>query len=171
MNQFERPWSVPVSVAAIPDNGSHHDIVADLSVREAVMKLGGLRTLPRLEASFDLMRHGEGVAVRGDVRADLGQTCVVTLEPIESALHEQVDLLFTPAENEADEGGRTKKKKGEPPEPLENGMIDLGAVATEFLFLGLDPYPRKAGAELARLETSEEKSHPFAGLADLKKRR
>lgn len=170
MNQFERPWSVPLSVGEIPDDGSHHDIVADLSVREAVMKLAGLRTLPRLEASFDLARRGEGVAVRGDVKADVGQTCVVTLEPIESTLHEQVDLLFAPTENEAGESGRTKKKKDEPPEPLENGMIDLGAIATEFLLLGLDPYPRKPGAELALRETSEGGNSPFAGLADLKKR-
>ena len=27
--------------------------------------------------------------------------------------------------------------------------IDLGALATEFLMLGIDPYPRKAGAEFA----------------------
>ena len=25
-------------------------------------------------------------------------------------------------------------------------MVDLGAVATEFLLLGIDPYPRKPGA-------------------------
>jgi len=160
-----------VSVTDIPDSGSHHEIVADMSAREAVMKLAGLRALPRLEASFDLMRHGDGVAVKGEVRADIGQTCVVTLEPIDGSLREQVDLSFMPVENEASEGTKTKRKKGEPPEPLENGMVDLGAIATEFLLLGLDPYPRKPGAELPRPETeSEEKSHPFAGLAELKKR-
>jgi uncharacterized metal-binding protein YceD (DUF177 family) len=169
MNESERPWSVPVSVAEIPDGGSHYDIVADPSVREAIVKLAALRTLPRLEASFDLARNGDGgVAVRGDVRADVGQTCVVTLEPMESAVHEQVDLLFAPIENEADEG--TKKKRSEPPEPLENGVVDLGAIATEFLLLGLDPYPRKPGATLARPEESNERNSPFAGLADLKKR-
>jgi len=170
MNQFERPWSVPISVAEIPDDGSHHNIVADSSAREAVMKLAGLRTLPRLEASFDLMRRGGRVAVQGDVRAEVGQTCVVTLEPIENELHENVDLLFMPGEREGGESEGARKKKGEPPEPLENGMVDLGAVAVEFLLLGLDPYPRKPGAELPRPETSEEKSHPFAGLAELKKR-
>ena len=94
---------------------------------------------------------------------------MVTLEPIESAVHEQVDLLFAPAENETGDVKRTKKK-GEPPEPLENGVVDLGAIATEFLILGLDPYPRKAGVEFGRLEAGEKRSHPFAALADLKKR-
>jgi uncharacterized metal-binding protein YceD (DUF177 family) len=166
MDQFERPWSVPVSVAEIPDGGSHHEIVADPSVREAVMKLAGTRTLPRLEASFDLTRRGDGVAVRGEVRAQVGQTCVVTLEPIEGAVHEQVDLVFTPGEDDA---GGQRKKKSEAPEPLENGMVDLGAIATEFLILGLDPYPRKPGAEFAQHDANEKGAHPFAGLAALKK--
>ena len=34
----------------------------------------------------------------------------------------------------------------EGPETLHGGVVDLGAVATEFLILGIDPYPRKPGA-------------------------
>ena len=36
------------------------------------------------------------------------------------------------------------------PEPLVGGAVDLGAVATEFLVLGIDPYPRKPGRCLPR---------------------
>ncbi len=43
----------------------------------------------------------------------------------------------------------------EPPEPLVDGKIDLGAIATEFLLLGIDPYPRKAGAEFAPVKTDD----------------
>jgi hypothetical protein len=94
---------------------------------------------------------------------------VVTLEPIESSVHEQVDLLFTPPDTEAGDAERTKKK-GDPPEPLENGIIDLGVIATEFLILGIDPYPRKPGAEFERPKPTADGAHPFAALADLKKR-
>jgi hypothetical protein len=59
---------------------------------------------------------------------------------------------------------------GEPPEPLENGIVDLGAVATEFLILGIDPYPRKPGAEFTPAKTRQEGEHPFAALAALKKK-
>ena len=58
----------------------------------------------------------------------------------------------------------------EPPEPLIGGEVDLGAIVTEFLMLGIDPYPRKEGAEFeppARHEDASE--HPFAALAALKK--
>jgi uncharacterized metal-binding protein YceD (DUF177 family) len=163
----ERPWTIPITVAEIPDGGSHHDLSADAAVRDSVAQLAGLRALSRLEASFDLNRRGEGVAVRGEVRARVGQTCVVTLEPIENDVLETIDLLFMPAGENEDLA--TAKRKGEPPEPLENGVIDLGAIAVEFLVLGLDPYPRKSGVEFSRPEDEDERAHPFAALAALKK--
>ena len=55
------------------------------------------------------------------------------------------------------------------PEPLVGGMIDLGEVATEFLSLGLDPYPRKADAAFATPAAEDDTPHPFAALAALKK--
>lgn len=33
----------------------------------------------------------------------------------------------------------------DPPDPITDGKIDLGTLASEFLTLGLDPYPRKPG--------------------------
>ena len=169
MAKSEKPWSVQVPVAEIPDGGSHYNLAADASVRDAVAALAGVRTLQRLEATFDLARRGEGVAVRGEVRAQAGQTCVVTLEPIESEVLEAIDLVFAPPEEAAD----TKpagRKKSDPPEPLENGVVDLGAIATEFLVLGLHPYPRKQGVAFSPPQASEDGPHPFAALADLKKR-
>ena len=48
-------------------------------------------------------------------------------------------------------------------------MVDLGAVATEFLLLGIDPYPRKPGAVFDAPPAGDPASHPFAALAALKK--
>ena len=47
--------------------------------------------------------------------------------------------------------------------------VDLGAVATEFLLLGIDPYPRKPGAVFDAPATGDPAGHPFAALAALKK--
>ena len=55
------------------------------------------------------------------------------------------------------------------PEPLLDGGVDLGAIATEFVLLGIDPYPRKEGAAFASPEVDSEDSGPFAALAALKK--
>ena len=112
-------------------------------------QLAGVRELPRLSAVFDLSRRGAGVRVTGQVSARVGQTCVVTLEPIESDLEEQVDLHVQFGVHCGHRQTDTKDDD-DPPEPLVDGKLDLGAIATEFLLLGIDPYPRKAGVEFAR---------------------
>jgi hypothetical protein len=122
---------------------------------------------------FDLVRRDTGVRVTGQVNARVGQTCVVTLEPIESDLEEPVDLIFAPplaasVEAKTDAADRRTGEEG-PPEPLVGGKLDLGAIATEFLFLGIDPYPRKAGAEFAPLKADDDSARPFAALDALKK--
>ena len=48
-------------------------------------------------------------------------------------------------------------------------MVDLGALAIEFLILGIDPYPRKAGAQFAAPAVEDASEHPFAALEALKK--
>jgi hypothetical protein len=48
-------------------------------------------------------------------------------------------------------------------------VVDLGALATEFLILGLDPYPRKAGAVFQPPARAQPDESPFAALAKLKK--
>lgn len=174
MTVTERPWSVPVRVEDIPDTGQHVDLTADAEARTALARLANLRDLPELTASFDLNRRGAGVHVSGRVKARVGQTCVVTLEPIENTIDEAVDLVFSPAVAAVADTGEAEvspiKTGKEPPEPLVGGVVDLGAVATEFLLLGIDPYPRKPGAEFTATTAGDHAAaHPFAALAALKK--
>ena len=56
-------------------------------------------------------------------------------------------------------------------EPLTGGVVDLGALATEFLILGLDPYPRKPGAVFQSPEETAAGEGPFSALAALQKGR
>jgi uncharacterized metal-binding protein YceD (DUF177 family) len=167
------PWSVPVAARDIPETGRRFDIVADENARAAVAHAIGLRALPRLTASLDVSRQGrDGLHVVGHVSATVGQICVVTLEPIENEIDEAVDLMFAPAtapEVSDDGGGHSKVVADDAPEPLVGGMVDLGAVATEFLSLGIDPYPRKADVEFAAPAVEDDTPHPFAALAALKK--
>ena len=46
-----------------------------------------------------------------------------------------------------------------------DGIVDLGALATEFLILGLDPYPRKPGAVFEPPRERAADEGPFAALA------
>ncbi|MEA3080288.1 MAG: hypothetical protein QOF05_1696 [Sphingomonadales bacterium] len=167
----EPAWSFPVGVADIPETGRHIDIVADDKTRAAIAEAADLAALPRLKAGFDLMRHGAaGLRVVGRVQAAVVQNCVVTLDPIESAVDEAIDLLFLPeAPTAPDVVELEAVEADDPPETLQNGMVDLGAVATEFLLLGIDPYPRKPDAVFEAPPAGDPASSPFAALAALKK--
>jgi uncharacterized metal-binding protein YceD (DUF177 family) len=167
MEKEKSPWSVVVALDDIPETGLHTTIEAPEPVRADLAKLAGLRELPRLSAVFDLTPRGGGLHVAGQVSAHLGQTCVVTLDPIESDLTESIDVVFVPA---VQAPAKDLKLDDEPPELLVGDKIDLGAIATEFLLLGIDPYPRKAGAEFAPIRADDAGARPFAALEALKKR-
>jgi uncharacterized metal-binding protein YceD (DUF177 family) len=165
-------WNVPVRADDVPETGRHVKLSADAATRTAIAAHAGLRSLDRLEAAFDVTRRGrDGLRVTGEVSADVGQVCVVTLEPVDSTVSERLDVDFLPASATAhgktladtvDEGGE------ELPEVLKDGSVDLGALAVEFLMLGLDPYPRKPDVEFAAPQVENAASGPFAALAKLK---
>ena len=163
-------------VAQIPDTGLHRQIAASSNERQAIADLGGLREVESASASLDvtLMREGR-VHVTGRVTARVGQICVVTLDPIENDIDEAIDLIFAPAEqipdlaDLVDEAAESSADIPDPPEPIINGMIDLGRLATDSLLLGIDPHPRKPDAvfELPAVPDDPE-DHPFAALKALK---
>jgi uncharacterized metal-binding protein YceD (DUF177 family) len=167
----DRPWSVPVRVEEAPETGLALHICADQSLRDRIARIAGVLALPRLEADFMVTRRGRGLRVVGEVSATVGQTCVVTLEPIESPIAESVDLVFAPADESDWPSIAQGDPESEPPEPLNDGCVDLGALATEFLLLGIDPYPRKPGAVFAPPPAPATQDGPFAALATLKRRR
>jgi uncharacterized metal-binding protein YceD (DUF177 family) len=163
----KRPWTVPVAIHDIPEAGRRFDLVAEEAIRGDLAAASGLRTLPRLQAIFDVERHGrDGLRVAGVVSATVGQTCVITLEPIEHEIEESVDLVFVPRRGEET---LHSAESHDAPEPLIDGTVDLGALATEFLVLAVDPYPRKPGAIFEAPPAADERAGPFAALAALKK--
>jgi len=180
------PWRYPVALERIPETGQHFDLVADAATRAAVGAMAGLRDLPHLAASFEVSRHGiGGLHVVGHVSATVGQICVVTLETLTNTVEEDIDLVFAPPPAalaveaaEQDDGesdtARSDGSRGDrwaEPEPLIDGILDLGALASEFLVLGLDPYPRKPGAIFEPPPEMRAQDSPFAALAKLAKDR
>ena len=170
------PWRVPVTVAQIPDTGLHRDFEADPAAREAIAEAGGLREVLSASASLDVTpKSGGRIHVTGHARARIGQTCVVTLDPILNDIDEEIDLIFAPPEQIpelsalVDDATEGDVEIPDPPEPIENGMIDLGRLATDALYLGVDPYPRRPEAVFEPpVEAADADSHPFAALKALK---
>ncbi|HEY1543317.1 MAG TPA: DUF177 domain-containing protein [Xanthobacteraceae bacterium] len=173
-NPSNSPWSVPVRRDDVPENGLHLDLAADAATRAAIAALAGVEAVPRLEATIDIARHGKGLRVEGEVSAAVEQICVVTVEPMTTEIREPMDLVFMPAAGAALRGAAEEEMEIDPtaaddPEELVDGVVDVGAAATEFLLLAIDPYPRKPGAVFEAPPSDDAGSRPFAALAALKK--
>jgi uncharacterized metal-binding protein YceD (DUF177 family) len=170
MTQPAQPWHVPVRLEDVPETGLHLDLQTDEHVRSGLAALAGVADIRRLEAVLDVVRHGNGLRATGRVSATVGQTCVVTLEPLQNEVDEQIDVIFKPpsAGDAAEEELAGELETDEPPEVLSDGTADLGAVAAEFLLLGIDPYPRKPGAQFVPPAEEGAAVTPFAALAKLK---
>lgn len=175
MTNKENPWSDMVAVVQIPEGGLHRELEANAAARDAMAALAGLRDVSSAQASLDVTPIHDGrVHVVGRVRARIGQVCVVTLDPVDNEIDEAIDLIFAPASQirELAESVDDNQEEGEvpdPPEPIIDGMIDLGRLATDALFLGIDPYPRKSGVVFEPPNVPPDpEDHPFAALKALK---
>ena len=172
------PWRVLINVLQIPETGLHRDIEAGAKELVSLAEAAGLRDVLSAQASFDLTpRSGGRVHVAGRVQGRIGQTCVVTLDPIENEIDEVIDLTFAPPEliperasppSPAADESADDAEVPDPPEPIVNGFIDLGRLATDALFLAIDPYPRKPGVVFEpKVEAADPQDHPFAALKGL----
>ena len=173
MTVAEHLWSAVVRLDEVGEAGKHVELEASEATRTALAKPAGVDAVERALASFDLTRRGrDGLRVSGTVRARVRQACVVTLEPVVNEIDEAVDLEFVPASDAMGPGIESEvvlTQSADEREPLVGGTVDLGALATEFLILGVDPYPRKAGVTFESPQApSDQAGHPFAALAALK---
>jgi hypothetical protein len=132
-------------------------ISANAEERAALARRFDLPAIDRLEAEFVLIRAGSGVIhVTGKLEAEVVQSCVVSLAPVPARIGEQFAVDFTaeqrhgkPAGQPAgDPAGDLDFDAADPPEPIRNGHIDLGELASEQLALALDPYPRAPGVSV-----------------------
>lgn len=177
MTELPAPeFSHPVPVDRIGATWSHFPIEAGAEERAALAKRFDLVELGRLKAVVRLrrVRAGSFVKLAAEIEAAVVQTCVVSLEPVPAAVSEKLELLFGPIE-----GSRAERQEIEvsadldEPEPIEDGVIDIGEIVAQQLSLALDPYPRRddAVAETVLMPADTEpeaepaRPNPFADLA------
>ena len=165
------PFSRPIRVDALPREGQVVAIEADAAERAALAALNRLPEIAILTARFEVRPAGRGaVRVTGAVHADLTQVCVVSLDPFPASVDEPIDVRFAPAVEEkaprrsTDGPDAFAIEDEDEPDSIVDGKIDLGALAAEFLALGLDPYPRKPGVAFEAPPVETASDSPFAGL-------
>ena len=136
---------------------------------EALVELSVTGTLRRLE-------DARTVVLEARFTADIVQLCVASLEPIERHLDERFELVYKP-ETDAMVGDglvvAVAYDEPDPPEPLVDDEIDIGAAVVEHLALAIDPYPRKDNVLIPSQyadhgdDTLVRHDHPLAALRSL----
>jgi uncharacterized metal-binding protein YceD (DUF177 family) len=133
------------------------------------------------------------ISVTGTLVADVTQACVTTLEPVSDHIEEDFEGWYLD-ESQATSFTRAKKRlnpvddesidlpplddeetavthEQDDPEPVVNGMVDIGELVAQYLSLALNPYPHSEEA-LKSGPLGEEgdlaKPNPFGVLKDWK---
>jgi len=163
-----------IKAGAIGKAGLEFEIDANEDECAAVALRLGVVAVPKLYAKLEVKRwRRSGARVSAQVTGSLVRRCVVTLEEFTVPVDEDFEVKFAdPADDIAmvPTDGELVLDPGsdEPPEILVNGGFDAGEVVVEQLVLGLDPYPRRPGAEFGEVRETPEKSSPFEVLSSLK---
>ena len=172
------PLSRILKVDEISD-GASGEIVATRAEMDTIAGLLDLQRLEALSFGYRFTHGGSGrLRLTGRLQADVTQTCVVSLEPIDARIDVPLEVEFWPeallatAESSVELPGSVVVLDG--PEPIVCGRIDLGAVAYETLATALDPYPKREGVSFdwsqgEPSQAQEGQSGPFAALAVLKR--
>jgi uncharacterized metal-binding protein YceD (DUF177 family) len=164
--EFSRPFIVD-RLGATPLDET---ISATREERDRLGKRLGLAAIDQLAAVITLRRSDAAgiIHVSGRLEADVAQTCIVTLAAFPCHVEDSFDVDF--GTEPADPGAEiVLDLENEPPEPIIDGVIDLGELVTQYLSLALDPYPRAPGVSFEPVMVAEDESlSPFAVLRNLK---
>ena len=184
-------FSVPVDIATLPTTGRTFTIAASEEARERVAKRLDLQKVHELSATFDLKPGAGGVIqVAGEMKADVVQTCVVSLAPVPAKAADTIEVAFITEDRAARDKAKREKAKAtrkdeeieeilenhDPPDIAAGDRIDLGELAVVHLALALDPYPRAPGVvfdgKAWGVEPEEDEkapsASPFAVLANFR---
>ena len=166
--------SRPLTLAEVPARGRDVEVKTSAEERARVAALLRLPEVSALTAALHVARFGaDGLAVTGEIHAQLSQVCVVTSETFDSDIVAPVDIRFSPEgidpNSDVALADLADPEADDPPDRMVGGRIDLGTVITEFLALALDPYPRMPGVAFSGEEADpDDPVSPFAALSRLK---
>jgi hypothetical protein len=160
---------------AIVDDGLEVERVATAEERAELAQALELVACEELETRYTIQPLANGhYLATGIVEAAVVQSCVVTLEPVSGRVAERFEVDFWPPEKLRElDAGEVDLRTAPDREPIEDGIIPIGRIIYEHVATGLDPYPRKEGAEFRWSSVEprpddEPRDSPFAVLSKLK---
>ena len=189
----EQEWSHFFDVADMDDDSLSLSIEPSQEEVEDMTRRLKVNEINNVKADLQILKvTGSGAYyVSGTVGANVTQDCVVTLEPVETGIEEQIEGWFADKDTTVSFAAAKRQRDGvkhngeieildeaDDPEPLVDGVIDLGELVTQHLSLAIPPYPHKDGVQYEvgddsfKLdENSPLKKNPFEALKDWKENR
>ena len=168
-------FSYPLTLEDMGSGTKTYSIAAkpeQLNGMAEMLKVDGIKNFAA-EIKVCFSRKAHRIDVCGRVNADVEQTSVISLEKFIKRYTPEFSLFFDTELTAAQLKEMEFEFDDEVPDIVENGQIDLAAIAMEQLALALDDFPRQDGEVFEfKSEFDEEttqKANPFAALAALKK--
>ncbi|MBK18340.1 MAG: hypothetical protein CMM52_05830 [Rhodospirillaceae bacterium] len=168
----EPEFSYIVQPSELAENEIKHELLVESEACAALAERFGLQAIKNFSAQVKIQRlvREKAIRVSGEIAAEVVQTCVVSMTPVENIISETFEIHFR-EQSQIDEG---ETEEIEEFEPFSDDTIDIGEVVSEELALALDPYPRASGIADDVLgpylpEPEDPETKPFAALAALKR--
>ena len=172
----DAPWSAPLRFAEVfglrQRERLERRLTPDAEARGRIARFLDLRTLDALDADITVAAWFDGLQIDARWRANIEQTCSITLEPLPSRLEGRFTVRVVPesstlASHPAGHEIVVDPDADDPPDVAESDTVDLAAYVIEHLALEIDPFPRKPGVEFEPPAGPAERS-PFDVLRRLK---
>lgn len=190
----EQEWSHFFDIQDLERNGATKLNIeaSDEELQDMARRLG-VKSIESASANLVLNQEkgGHTIFVTGAFEAKLTQNCVVSMDDFETVLSEPIEGWFADKETALSFAAAKRDKEAatsrgevemmeekEDPEPIIEGVIDLGELVTQHISLSIPPYPHKEGVtyehgdENVQLDDkSPLRKNPFEALKDWKEKR
>lgn len=148
---------------------------ADAGQCRALADFLGIPEVRAVSATLKLRAEpGRRFILDGPVTADLTQTCVVTLAPLETRVETPIRRVYQDVPPD-DEDPEQDPFADDAPDLVEGGVIDAGVALCEHIALEMEPYPRAKDAPEPGTQPSDggkdetaRADNPFAVLAQMR---
>jgi hypothetical protein len=167
------------AVHDIPEAGLVVERAASPEERDAIARALDLIACRSMTARYTVTPKGGGhVQVAGSLKAEVEQTCVVTLDLLVNEVADSFKVDYWPETDMPEPSSGAVDVHEEPElEPIVAGRIEVGRVIFECLAGAIDLFPRKPGvtfdssAVSSAAGDSTKPESPFAALAKMKNKR
>lgn len=156
-----------------------YHLLASEADKAALIKRFNIVNLASLEAktAVHVESNPDVIWLRGTLKAELSQPCVVTLSEVHESIEEDFELKLVPPDvaEQLDEDEAFADPEAPEYDAFEGETLPLGELIAQTLSVMMNPYPRASDADLASFvkagitvnEELEQKPSPFSVLAKL----